>query len=153
MAPKDVCTGQTKVSASASAQERTMRCMINYARRKSESRPLDNTPVLDRSARHKSTDILRCQSFSHTACGRSFTYWMDRLGYAHGCHDAGENIAWGSGRYATVRSIMRTWVNSAGHRRNMLSPTFTDLGVGLRVGRLEGADGAHVWTTHFGDPC
>jgi hypothetical protein len=50
---------------------------------------------LARAADHKSADILRCDEFSHEACGREFTHWIERFGF-HGCA-AAENIAWGGG--------------------------------------------------------
>lgn len=130
-----------------------MRCMTNYARSRAGLRRLRDTRSLDTSARRKSGDIIRCRSFSHFACGRDFTYWMKRTGYLPGgCWRAGENIAWGSGAYATVRSIFSAWIHSAGHRENILGRGFGNFGVGLRAGRLRGHN-AHVWTQHFGTHC
>ena len=108
---------------------------------------------LDRSAAEKSGDILRCDNFSHYACGREFTYWMQRVGYIPArCWRAGENIAWGTGDLGTVRSIFRAWIHSPRHLENILGP-YSQLGVGLRVGNLEGHSDAHVWTQHFGSHC
>jgi uncharacterized protein YkwD len=78
-------------------------------------------------------------------------YWFNRVGYLS-CSSWGvaENIAWGTGSYATVRSIMSGWVNSDGHRANILSSSYRDLGLGLRIGTLNDYSGAHVWTAHFG---
>ncbi len=131
-----------------------MACLTNYAREQRGLRPFAEVPALDRSAGRKSADILRCDSFSHTACGRDFTHWIRRSGYAPGsCWSAGENIAWGSGGLGTVRSIFRSWMGSSGHRANILSAGFRDLGVGLTVGSLEGYPDAHVWTQHFAERC
>ncbi len=97
--------------------------------------------------------MVRCDSFDHGACGREFTFWMRRVGYLDGgCWRAAENIALGTGRLGTPRSIFRGWLHSSGHRENILGP-FHDVGVGLRVGDLEGFSGAHVWTQHFGSHC
>jgi uncharacterized protein YkwD len=105
---------------------------------------------LDRSAEEKSDDVLRCDSFSHYACGREFTYWMRRAGYMHARQwRAGENLAWGTGEYGTVRSIFNAWLESPGHRENILGP-YSQIGIGLEVGVLDGYPGAHVWTQHFG---
>lgn len=153
VAPASSCPGQTDAHAPAADQEQAMRCMTNYARSRARLRRLDDTPSLDTSATRKSDDIVRCDSFSHFACGRDFTYWMKRTGYLPAnCWRAGENIAWGSGTYASVRSIFFAWIHSPGHRENILSPSFDNFGVGLDVGRLEGHN-AHVWTQHFGDHC
>jgi uncharacterized protein YkwD len=154
IAPPSACPHQRDGGEPAATQELAMRCMTNYARRHAGRARLHRSTALDRSARHKAGDILRCDSFSHTACGRDFTYWIRRSGYiSGGCWRAGENIAWGSGPYATVRSIFSAWIHSTGHRENILSRGFRDFGVGLRVGTLQGTHGAHVWVGHFGAHC
>ena len=127
-----------------------MRCMVDYARQRQGQSRLTATRSLDRAARRKSADILRCDQFDHEACGRAFTYWMERFGYlGASCSAAGENIAWGTGSLGSVRSIFSAWMRSSGHRANILG-SFADLGIGLRVGNLEGNPGAHVWTQDFG---
>lgn len=153
IAPPKACPGQGDASAPASNQEQTMRCMTNFARRHANRKVLADTSELDASATRKSGDIVRCDAFSHYACGRDFTYWMKRTGYLRAnCWRAAENIAWGSGSYASVRTIFTAWIHSPGHRENILSPEFGNFGVGLDVGRLAGQD-AHVWTQHFGKHC
>jgi uncharacterized protein YkwD len=147
VAPASACPGQTNPSAAAATQERAMRCLTNFARRGRGLGPLGASAVLARAAGHKSADILRCNDFSHEACGRPFAYWIELLGYPD-C-GAGENIAWGSGRLGSVRSIFRSWMRSPGHRENILG-AYDEIGIGLRVGRLEGFSGAHVWTQNFG---
>lgn len=124
-----------------------MLCLVNRVRRQRGLAPLAAVSSLAQAADRKSADMLRCDEFSHEACGRDFTYWMERFGYA-GCR-AAENIAWGSGNLGTPRSIFKAWMNSAGHRRNILGP-YEDIGIGLRVGTIEGVRGAHVWTQQFG---
>lgn len=129
-----------------------MRCMTDYARAARGLRRLGQPRSLSRAARRKAADILACDEFSHEAGGREFTYWMERFRYLrrHGCWRAGENIAWGSGRLSTVRSIFRAWISSPGHRRNILGAGFRDLGLGVRVGELDGERGVRVWTQMFG---
>jgi uncharacterized protein YkwD len=130
-----------------------MRCLTDFARRRAGRRPLARARRLDRSAALKSRDIVRCNSFSHDACGRDFTYWMRRTGYiGGGCWRAGENLAVGVGRYATPRAIFAGWLRSSGHRHNILGD-YRDLGLGLRVGALGDWRAAHVWTQHFGLHC
>ena len=50
-----------------------------------------------------------------------------------------------------MRSIFSAWMHSAGHRENILGP-YGQIGIGLRVGGLDGHGGAHVWTQEFGQP-
>ncbi|HYQ78953.1 MAG TPA: CAP domain-containing protein [Solirubrobacterales bacterium] len=140
------CPHQGDAGASAGVQERAMLCLVNRARADRGLDPLAAPASLARAADRKSADILRCDEFSHEACGRQFTYWIDRVGYRY-C-SAAENIAYAAGGYATPRTIFGLWVHSAGHRHNILGP-YRDIGIGLRVGAL-GATGAHVWTQEFG---
>lgn len=141
------CAGQGNATAPATVQERAMLCLVNHARANRGLEALAAPGSLASSAARKSADILRCDEFSHEACGREFTYWIERSGY-RGCRE-GENIAYGSGSYATPRSIFQMWMRSSGHRRNILGP-YDDIGIGLQVGTLEGTAGAHVWTQQFG---
>jgi uncharacterized protein YkwD len=153
VAPRSACPNQTDLKDSPAVQERAMHCMTDFARDHDGLGVLANAADLDRSALKKSSDIVRCDSFSHEACGRQFTYWMQRSGYlAARCWRAGENIAWGTGDYATVRSIFVAWLHSPEHRANLLG-RYSAIGIALRVGNLEGHRGAHVWTQDFGSHC
>ena len=154
LAPTTVCPGQNNLALSASTQEGIMRCMHNYARRKAGRAGLFSSGALATSSDGKTGDILRCQQFSHTACGRDFLYHFRRVGYtSSGCWGVGENIAWGSGSTASPRAIMRAWLNSTGHRDNILKGSFRDFGAGMRRGTLFGYRGVEVWTAHFGYRC
>jgi uncharacterized protein YkwD len=153
MAPTSVCANQEALDASVTTQEQAMRCMTNFARRRVGLAGLSTASPLDWSAEDKSRDIIRCNSFSHEACGRSFTFWMQRAGYMRArCWRAGENIALGTGELGSVREIFRAWLNSAGHRENILG-NYHQLGIGLRIGAMDGRQEAHVWTQHFGSHC
>jgi uncharacterized protein YkwD len=144
------CPGQGNAAAPATAQEQTMLCLVNQARNQRGLAPLAAPGSLARAAASKSADILRCDQFDHEACGREFTYWIERSGYG-GC-GWGENIAYGGGSYATPQAIFRMWMKSPGHRRNILG-SYDDIGIGLQVGELDGYRGAHVWTQQFGSRC
>jgi uncharacterized protein YkwD len=144
------CSGQDNADAAPRVQEQTMLCLVNQARKQRGLDPFAAPPSLARSAARKSADILRCDQFSHEACGREFTYWIERVGYG-GCGWA-ENIAYGTGSLAAPSSIFRGWMNSSGHRRNILG-AYDDVGIGLQVGNLEGQGAARVWTQQFGSRC
>jgi uncharacterized protein YkwD len=155
IAPETACPGQTDESLSVEAQEATMECMIEFARSAAGLPGLAGVPSLESSSADKAADIINCNEFSHTACGREFTYWFEQEGYgqAGGCWGSGENIAWGTGELGTVRSILTAWVNSPEHLENMLEDSYEEFGVGLEVGQLRGYEGAHVWVTHFAERC
>jgi uncharacterized protein YkwD len=153
VAPTSVCPNQTEASQPAGVQEQAMRCMTNFARRHAGLGDLGNASSLDHSAVRKTDDVIRCDSFSHYACGRQFTYWMQRSGYlAAQCWRAGENLAWGTGELGSVRKIFIAWLHSPEHRANLLG-RYSQIGVALSVGSLEGHAGAHVWTQEFGSHC
>jgi uncharacterized protein YkwD len=153
IAPLKACPGQKDLRATSSRQEQAMGCMVDFARRQSGLNELADTAALTESAHDKSLDILSCDSFSHFACGREFTYWMKETGYmSTPCWRVGENLAWGSGEYGSVRSIFIAWMRSPDHRANVLGD-FDETGLSLQVGTLEGNPGTRVWAQHFGSHC
>lgn len=152
--PPGSCAFEAARWAPGPAQHEAMLCLTGAARRTAGLAPLAEAAALNRSAFGKSGDILRCNSFSHHACGRDFTYWMRQSGYLSGrCWRTAENLAWGVGDAGTPRAIFRAWLHSPAHRRNILTGRFAQIGVSLRTGRLRGMAGTRVWTQHFGSRC
>lgn len=151
IAAPTACPHQGDAHLSAAMQLQAMRCMTDFARRRAGLHGLVSPPSLRASSRRKAKDILRCDSISHFACQRPFTYWMKRSGYLGSCWRAAENIAWGTQSDA-VSSIFRAWISSPQHRQNILGP-YHDLGIGLETGRLDGRDGIRIWIQHFGSRC
>ncbi len=130
-----------------------MLCMTDYARSTAGLPPIADATSLDWSAAAKAADILRCDSFSHFACGRDYTYWMREAGYLNArCWRAAENLAFGVGNRGTVESVFAALIDSPVHRHNILG-RFEQIGIGLRVGDLAGHLGTRVWTQHFGSHC
>ena len=81
------------------------------------------------------------QSFSHTRPnGTSFSTALKEQGVTY--RGAGENIAWGQ---KTPEDVMRAWMNSEGHRANILNAKFTKIGVGY----YRNAQGRNYWTQLF----
>ncbi len=149
VAPAAVCPGQAVEGMTAEEQVGVMLCMTNYARSVNGLGAVSQSKPLARAAEQKSSDIVGCDEFSHEACGRPFTFWDKKYGYLKGCWKAGENIAWGTGTYSTVGSIFTAWLQSPEHHENILGP-YNEIGIGLRVGNLEGNEEAAVWTQDFG---
>ncbi|HEX6752321.1 MAG TPA: CAP domain-containing protein [Solirubrobacterales bacterium] len=151
--PTDPCPGQTEAEASTAVQLEAMRCLVNLARRDAGLASLSGSDRLDRSADAKSADILRCDDFSHFACGRDFDFWLEKVGYIPArCWRVSENIAWKGDPKTTVREIFKLLIHSPPHRANILGP-YSEIGLGLRVGNLSGHGAAQVWTQHFGSHC
>lgn len=152
IAPAAACPAQS-LRSPAEAQEQAMLCMTDFARTSAGLGDLADAEELDLSSEGKAEDVLRCDSFSHFACGREFTYWIREAGYIdEGCWHAGENLAWGTGEYGSVRAIFRAWMNSPTHRHNILGD-YDEIGIGLESGELEGRPRARVWAAHFGSHC
>jgi uncharacterized protein YkwD len=150
LAPAAACPHQSQLTAPNRLQAQAMRCLTNFARARSGLERLSTPKLLLEAAGDKVRDILRCNEFSHEACGREFTYWMENVGYLQGsCWGAAENIAWGTGTIGTPRAVFRAWLQSPGHRENILGP-YADIGIALREGTIEGSPGAQVWVQEFG---
>lgn len=80
-------------------------------------------------------------SFSHTRPdGRSFSTVLTDNGITY--RGSGENIAWGQ---RSPEEVMKGWMNSDGHRANILNPKFTKIGVGY----YKNAAGRNFWTQLF----
>ena len=147
------CPTGVGIDAPVAAQESTMLCLVNETRESYDLTPLAQSETLRQTAVEKGSDLLRCNEFSHTACGRPFTYWIEESGYMSvECWRVGENLAWGVEEEGTVGSIFRAWMRSPAHRANILGD-FEETGIDLRVGQLGGLTGVHLWTQHFGTHC
>lgn len=93
---------------------------------------------LSRVARYKSEDMRDNGYFSHTSptYGSPFTM-MKNFGIRY--RSAAENIAKGQ---RTPAAVVNAWMNSSGHRANIMNKSFTHIGVGF-------ADGGNLWTQMF----
>ena len=101
-------------------------------------------PALQRAARAHSADMIRRDYFAHGSVGPR----LRSAGYAWRAY--GENIAWGSGSRASADSIFTGWMNSSGHRRNILDGRFREVGIGAATGTYGGRSGVTMWTADFG---
>ena len=95
-------------------------------------------------ARLKSQDMINKKYFSHTSptYGSPFEM-MEQFGLRFSA--AGENIAYGQ---KTAAEVMNAWMNSSGHRANILSSAYTTMGVGV----AKAANGTLYWTQMFMNP-
>jgi uncharacterized protein YkwD len=127
-------------------------CVLNGQRKRHNLRPLRLNSQLSQAARRHSRAMARRRFFSHTSLsGASFVDRIRSTGYLSRARSwsVGENIAYGSGGRSTPRSIGTAWMNSPGHRANILSPSFRAIGIGIALGTPVGHGGA-TYTTDFG---
>ncbi|TJX15639.1 hypothetical protein E9840_02375 [Tissierella creatinini] len=114
--------------------------LVNIERQKAGLAPLKASSQLSDVARMKSKDMAENNYFSHTSpiYGSPFDM-MKQFGISY--RTAGENIAKG---YLSPSSVMNGWMNSSGHRANILNASFGTIGVGAyQVG------GTIYWTQMF----
>ena len=105
-------------------QEEVVR-LVNIERRKRGITPLSISNKLSSAATIRANELT--QKFSHTRPnGRSYISAVESAGYAYSY--VGENIAAGQKR---PQDVMNTWMNSAGHRANILNPNYTEIGIGI----------------------
>ena len=124
--------------SSVLAYEKEVVRLVNEERVKNGLRELTYDWELSRVARIKSQDMRDNRYFSHTSPTYGSPFNMMRsFGITY--RSAGENIAKGQ---ATPAAVVNAWMNSSGHRANILSPSFTHIGVGYM------ADGRY-WTQMF----
>jgi uncharacterized protein YkwD len=140
--------------ASKRAVVRATLCLVNAQRRSRGLRPLKINRRLSKAARRHAADMAKHNYFSHTSRnGASFIDRIRRTGYLRGARSwmVGENIAWGGGSRGTPRAIVRSWMNSPGHRANILSASFRAIGIGIARGApAAGAGRGGTYTTDFG---
>lgn len=104
--------------------------LTNQERANNGLKPLTANWELSRVARYKAMDMRDKNYFSHTSptYGDPFTM-MKNFGITYTA--AAENIAAGQ---ATPQAVVQAWMNSAGHRANILNATYTEIGVGYAQG-------------------
>ncbi|MCW3011323.1 MAG: hypothetical protein JWO90_1727 [Solirubrobacterales bacterium] len=146
-------------SAATLARVRTAtHCLINQQRTKRGLKKLKSVTTLQRVATAYAKRMAREDFFEHTSPdGGTFLSRIKRTSYLRGGlsrWSVGENIAWATGELATPERIVRAWMASPGHKRNILNSRFTELGLGVAVGAPEaGADAADAATyvNEFGE--
>jgi uncharacterized protein YkwD len=121
-------------------------CLLNQQRRAHRLRPLRADSGLAKAALGHSKDMVAHRYFAHESrTGAAFTARMPRSRF----HILGENIGWGSGRFATPRAMVQAWMHSAGHRANILQRRYRAIGIGVAFGAPVGGSGA-TYSTDFG---
>ena len=111
-------------------------CLVNAIRARYGLAALRPNRALNASAMNHSRDMVANDYFSHvTPSGTTPEQRMRRQGApcSQGCA-LGENIAWASGSLSTPAAIVQAWMNSPGHRANILEPVFRYEGLGVMPG-------------------
>ena len=122
----------------ASSYEKEVIRLVNEIRAKNSLGTLKEDWELSRVARYKSEDMKNNNYFSHTSptYGSPFDM-MKKFGISY--RGAAENIAKGQ---KTPQEVVNAWMNSSGHRANILNKNYTHIGVGY-------VKSGNIWTQMF----
>lgn len=112
--------------------------LVNEIRVQNGLKPLATNWELSRVARYKSQDMVDNRYFSHTSPVYGSPFQMIR-NFGLSFRRAGENIAYGQ---RTPQAVVNAWMNSSGHRANILNASYTQIGVGYVAN-------GHYWTQMF----
>lgn len=126
------------VDAATTNYENEVVRLVNEIRVQNGLNKLTADWELSRVARYKSQDMKDNKYFSHTSPVYGTPYQMMKsFGITY--KSAGENIAMGQ---KTPQAVVNAWMNSSGHRKNILNSSFTRIGVGYVAG-------GNYWTQMF----
>lgn len=150
-----------KVCASASAAPstgnmaqigRSILCLLNAERSARHLKPLRPNKRLARAAIGHSRNMVSRHYFAHNGADGDPLSRIKRAGYIPrvGFWTVGENLAYGSGSFATPASIMKAWMNSPEHKANILTRGFKEIGIGIVPQPAVGGGQGATFTTTFG---
>ena len=136
--PVQAAAAENSVSSSAQNYINEVAVLINQERTAQGLNPLQTVPVLNQAAEIRSQELITL--FSHTRPdGRSCSTVLNDKNISW--HTTGENIAYG---YSTPEAVMTGWMNSPGHRANILNADFDSVGIGV-----VSQNGTLYWTQIF----
>ena len=133
----------------SSSSEKQLVALTNQSRAAAGLKALKVDATLTSVARWRSKDMIQRDYFSHDIPGYGKVFKkLDSIGYCYKV--AGENIGWNNypDDEATAQ-IHQMFMDSAGHRANILGKSWDVMG----VGSYKGSDGKKVWTVLFADKC
>ncbi|EQE47495.1 CAP domain-containing protein [Clostridioides difficile] len=128
-------------SESFSAYQKEVVDLVNIERAKAGLNPLTLDSSISNVATKKSQDMIDNNYFSHNSptYGSPFDM-LKKFGISY--KTAGENIAMGQ---KTPKEVVNAWMNSEGHRKNIMNPNFSKIGVGV----AQKSGGSIYWTQIF----
>ncbi len=150
----DACVGSGDLpTASNTAQtQRATLCLVNARRAEAGLAPLSSSATLTRAALAHSEDMGERRFFAHDAPdGTEPAERIAAAGYPRTGVSVGENLAWGEETAGTPEEFVEGWMNSPGHRANILRAEFREVGIGLAYEPPQPVSGrVTVYTTNFG---
>lgn len=142
----------TPALGNAGKIRRATLCLLNKQRTKRHLKRLRTNSELRAAAQRFAVQMVVQRFFDHTSPGgTTFVQRIEKTDYLTKATQwsLGENLGWGQGDLATPRSIVKAWMNSPGHRRNILDRSYREIGIGIAVGTPVGGSGA-TYVNEFG---
>ncbi len=128
--PPSAAGARTEASFRSST-ERSVFKLLNDIRREHKLPPFRFSVALRSAAREHSADMLARHYFEHDSPGETFDH---RIRRHLDSSLVGENIAWGTGRYATPAGLVKLWMTSPEHRHIILMRGLHRIGLGVAIG-------------------
>jgi len=128
-------------------------CLLNRERDQHGLPALDRNKKLQKAAQRHNERMDGTGCFSHECPGEPAlgSRLDDYLTGGLSAWGIGENCAWGTGETGTPEAIVQAWMASPGHRANILSRDWQEIGVGFSAGSpTSGNADAGIYTTDFG---
>ncbi len=135
-AQSENCAGAdaTPQSTTLEALSESMRCLLNAERAEKGMRPLSRSNKILRAANVHAKDMVKRHFVSHIGSdGSTPLSRLRRTGFLKGAKffAVGEDLAWGEKFQVTPANVVKAWVNSPVHRRNIFDKRFNRVGVGI----------------------
>ena len=131
-----------QMPANAAAMQAEVIALTNLQRKSKGLAPVTRDPALAKAAQAHACDNAATLRMSHQGSdGSALSDRMSRVGYDY--REAYENVAAG---FVDAPSVMSGWMGSKGHRRNILTGSARDIGVGIATG----SNGQVYWAMNLG---
>jgi uncharacterized protein YkwD len=128
-------------------------CLHNQIRGQAGLGALKDNAKLRKAATGHSNAMVAQGFFDHTSPnGNTFVDRILAAGYVkrNDAWSLGENLAWGTGELSTPQAIMNAWMNSSGHKANILKKSYKEVGIAVRLGVPSDAGVGATVTADFG---
>jgi uncharacterized protein YkwD len=112
-------------------------CLHNQIRAQNNLPLLKDNAKLRKAAIAHSSTMVSQGYFDHTSPdGDTFVDRIIGAGYTkrNDGWTLGENLAWGTGDLSSAQGVMNAWMNSAGHKANIIKKAYREVGIGIRLG-------------------
>jgi len=149
------CAGADLVPVAANLPQvgQATLCLLNQQRAAAGALPLLESAQLTTASAGYSRQMVAEAFFAHESPdGGTLVDRLTATGYIHAGNawSVGENIGWGQSQLSTPRAMVGAWMNSPGHRENILDTGFDDIGLGVALGSPPDRAWGATYTTDFG---